>query len=102
MPLESQRERENASSLTEELVDRIAAHRGVAPDDPDFCLYDDTDPEALEYLLARTSGPITTTFDVGDARVLVEKGSDGDVTVDVDSTKDVHSSMSDHARIADE
>lgn len=71
-------------SLTALLVEEIAEQKGVDPDDPGFCLYEDTDPEALELLLERTEGPVTTRFRIAGTDVTVEKTSAGDIGVDVE------------------
>ncbi|NHN61055.1 MULTISPECIES: HalOD1 output domain-containing protein [Halorussus] len=72
-------------SLTSLLVEEIANHKGVDPDDPGFCLYEDTDPEALELLLEGTEGPMTTRFRIAGVDVTVEKTDAGDISVDVES-----------------
>ena len=67
------------------LVEELANHKGVVPDHPDFCLYEDTDLEALETFFERTQGPLSTQFHVDDAVVNVEKTVEGEITVAVDS-----------------
>lgn len=71
--------------LTTMLVERIADYKDVDAADPAFCLYDEVDPEALEILFERTTGPLTTSFRVDDASVTVAKSADGDLSVDVES-----------------
>lgn len=73
-------------ALLSVLVEAIADHKGIAPDDPDFCLYDETDPEALELLIENTAGPVTTEFRIDDAAVTVEKTTTGSLNVEVTPT----------------
>lgn len=71
-------------SLTTEIVERIATHRDSTLEDLDFCLYENTDPEALETLLLETEGPLTTRFRIDGDAVTVEKTATGEITVEVD------------------
>ncbi|WP_115862730.1 HalOD1 output domain-containing protein [Halorussus litoreus] len=77
--------RKSEPPLTTMLVERIAEHKGVDAADPSFCLYEDVDPEALEILFERTTGPLKTSFRIDDASVTVAKSTDGELTVDVES-----------------
>lgn len=80
-------ERDQNSTLTTRIVEEIADHRGIGADDPDFCLYEDTDPEALELLVEGTNGPLTTNLQVDGTCVTVEKTTDGEIGVKVESVK---------------
>lgn len=69
------------------LVEAIADYRGVDPDHPDFCLYEATDPEALERLIESTDGPLTTEFQIDDASVTVRKTVDDGIDIEVTATE---------------
>lgn len=77
------------SDLTTEIVERIADHKDINAEHPDFCLYEDTDPEALERLIEGTSGPFTTTLRIDNTSVTIEKTVDGEIGVEVESVKRV-------------
>ncbi|WP_435177942.1 HalOD1 output domain-containing protein [Halorussus sp. AFM4] len=78
-------QRRHNLSLTTLLVDKIADHKGVDSNGPEFCLYEDTDPEALEHFLEQTEGPVTTQFQLDDSRVIVKKTVEGEITINVES-----------------
>lgn len=84
MKMASQR---NATpALTTVLVEQLADQKGINPNTPEFCLYEDTDPEALERLFEETDGPLTTNLQIDDTCVTVEKTTDGEIAVEVDPT----------------
>ncbi|WP_135806422.1 HalOD1 output domain-containing protein [Halorussus marinus] len=68
------------------LVERISEHDGQDPSSPDFCLYDETDPEALELLYENTAGPLTTKIKLEDVQVILKKSNDGQITIEVVSS----------------
>jgi hypothetical protein len=62
-----------------EVVDAVAAERGVDPADLDFVLYDYVDPAALERLAEHDGGAWTLTFRLREFEVTVTDA--GEVTV---------------------
>lgn len=70
--------------LTDILVEKIAEHNGFDFDDPEFCLYDETDLEALTTFLERTAGPLTTEFRAFDTIITIEKAPDGEISAEVE------------------
>lgn len=76
--------RQPRSSLTETLVEKISEQNGFNIDDPEFCLYEETDVEALETFLESTDGPLRTEILVFDTSVTILKSRDGEVTAEVE------------------
>lgn len=77
-------QRTRPESLVPRLVDRIAESRGIDTERPDFCLYEEIDPEALTLLVESTDGPLTVQFEVDETAVTVRKTGDGAIDVEVD------------------
>jgi len=73
------------------LVERIAEHVGQDPTSPDICLYEETDPEALELLYENTTGPITTEILLADTQVILKKSAEGEISIEVTSSTEQHS-----------
>lgn len=75
-------------SLTRVLTEKIAERNGYDADGSDFCLYEETDIEALETFVERTDGPLTTEVRLFDTAVTVQKTRDGETTVSVEPVND--------------
>jgi hypothetical protein len=71
-------------SLTRVLAEKIAERNDCDVADSDFCLYEETDVEALETFVARTDGPLTTEVRLFGMAVTVRKNRDGETTVSVE------------------
>ena len=67
------------------LVEEISEEDGFDSVDSGFCLYDETDVEALETFLQSTDGPIKTQFRIFGSAVTIEKTAGGEIIADVES-----------------
>lgn len=72
-------------SVVETILDRIASAEGVDQSDLSPPLYEATDPDALDRLVANTAAPLTVTFTYGDWTVKVRGGPETEVTIESDA-----------------
>ncbi|UPV99231.1 hypothetical protein M0R88_11915 [Halorussus gelatinilyticus] len=83
-PMSTERTGDSPRSLTRVLAEKIAQRNGYDGDCSEFCLYEETDAEALEAFVERTDGPLTTEVRLFETVVTIRKNRDGETTVSVE------------------
>ncbi|WP_137287758.1 hypothetical protein [Halorussus salinisoli] len=73
-------------SLTQTLIEKISEQNDLRMNGPEFCLYEETDIEALETFLESTDGPLTTEFCLFETSVTIRKSREGEITAEVKPT----------------
>ncbi|WP_135851760.1 hypothetical protein [Halorussus salinus] len=82
--MSTERNSNSSRSLTRILAEEIADQSDYDLGNSEFCLYDETDAEALETFVENTDGPLRTEIRLFEMTVTIRKTRDGATTVSIE------------------